>query len=200
MKRRPLTLIELLIGFTLASLVLGTLFTSLHEISHISSRLERAEKEVLGRAEFQQRVSAILGNLTDTKQKTPLYLSEDKDRGKVLSLNFHCGIDPNPSFSRQVKGLLFLDGKDFCLRVLGNNHLRKPLFGEQDNSRETILKRNVLRVEYEFLNAGKTSNTWQEEEEEPPDYLKITLLYGKDKKEEYAFWIKKKLKGVVFLR
>jgi|GEM_PF-2934960 len=196
MKRRPLTLIELLVGFTLASLILGVLFTSIRETSHVNTRLERAEKEVLGRAEFQQRLSAILGNLVHTNQKTPLYLSRDKNGVEVLHLHFCSSIDPDPSFSHQVKGLLFLSDTDFCLRVLSNDYAQKPLSGGQD-SREAVLKSGVVGVEYEFLNEGKTFSTWKEEEETPPDSLKITLFYGRDKREEYAFWMKKDPKGVI---
>jgi type II secretory pathway pseudopilin PulG len=191
--KRPFTLIEILIGFALASLILGMLFTSLHETSLASSRLEKAEKEILGRAEFQQRLDAIFGNLIYPNEGTPLYLIQKKNENGKLCFQFRPGIDPDPCFSDQVTGVLELKNEGLSLRVTGDQ------LSEEDSpkEREEIIKRGVTKVTYEFLSGGEVFNIWEEKETAPPDYLKLILFYGENKKEEYVFWIKKEPIGML---
>ena len=199
--KRPLILLEVLIGFTLASIVLGMLFTSLYQTSTISSRLEKAKKEVLGNAAFQQRLDVVFSHLI-TSETTPLYLTQTGNNTPILTLKFVSEIDPDPHFSDIVGGHLLLKDEIFFFQVTGHSldkegdsSLRNKKLLEQ-TTRTTVLKKGVKGVEYEFLRKGKPFSTWDEEEESSPDYLKITLTLDRGKKTVYVFWIHKDPKGV----
>lgn len=193
--KRPFTLIEVLIGFALASLVLGMLFSSLYETSLVSSRLEKAEKVILGRAEFQQRLDAVFGNLIHYKQgeKPSFFLSQKDKTPDTLYLQFRCGIDPDPCFSDQVEGVLKLNNQDLLFQVNGNTLPGKTA----PEPRVAILKRSVTKMEYEFLSNGKVSTIWEEKETMSPDFLKLTLFFGENKKEDYVFWMNKEPEGIL---
>jgi len=191
--KRSFTLIEVLIGFALASLVLGMLFTSLYETSLASSRLEKAEKVILGRAEFQQRLDAVFGNLIHHKEGNPLYLTLNENEPNTLHLQFRGGIDPDPCFSDQVEGVLKLNNQDLLFQVNGNTLPGKTA----PEPRVAILKRGVTKIEYEFLSNGKVSTIWEEKETMSPDFLKLTLFFGENKKEDYVFWMNKEPEGIL---
>lgn len=93
--KRSFTLIEVLIGFAIASIIFGVLFTALYESSVVSSRLEQAEQDILGRAELQQRLDQVFANINE---ESSFYLEEKDDTPDSLHFTYQCGIDPRPPF------------------------------------------------------------------------------------------------------
>ena len=187
--KRPFSLMEILVGLSLASIVLGMLFTSLYETSMVSSRLDRAERVVLGRAELQQRLDGVFGTLINSSERqTPLYLKKDGS----LHLTFRCGIDPDPRFSDELSGFLRLEEKNFLFQVTGNALPGRDAAKE----RVEILKEGVERVSYEFLSYGELTSSWEKEREIAPAYIKLILHLKDEKREEYVFWVNKEPEGV----
>jgi len=189
--KRPFTLMEIMIGLSLAAIVIGMLFTSLYETTMTSARLARAEAVVLGRAEVQQRLDGIFSNLASNDQtQTPLYLNK-----KTLKFKYRCGIDPDIRFSNEVTGELLLRNGVLLIRVAGNS---LPGKGEVE-PREAALKKGVKSLSYEFLSHGEASPRWDQDEKAPPSFLKLTLTLEGDKVEEYAFWVTHDPNGVTVL-
>lgn len=185
------TFVEVLVGLAITSLLLGVVFTSLYEMSLARSRLAKAEKEILSRAEFQQRLNTIFTNLVPPETQGYFFCLTQNAQGEgELCVRFRCGIDPDSSFSDQVLGILETKEQGLILRVIGNT--KDHSFTE----REEILRRGVTKVKYEFLRQGDFSTIWDKKRTHPPNYLKLTLLLGKDKEENYVFWVNKKPVGV----
>jgi len=188
MVRRNFTFVEILVGLVITSLILGMVFTSLHETSLIHTRLMRGGEEILSRAEFQQRLDAIFSNLTPTETREYFFGFVPNERGvNELHVRFQCGIDPDPSFSDHVLGVFRLKEQGLVLQVTGKNAVTK---------REETIRKGVTEVQYEFLSKGDVSTIWDRRENHPPEYIKMVLCWGDCKKEEYVFWINKQPIGV----
>jgi len=187
------TLIEVLIGLALTVLVLGVLFTSLYETSILSTRLEKAQRVVLRRAELQQRLDAIFSNLVFSNEVTSLFLSKNEWGESELHMQFRCGIDPDPAFSHQVNGVLALQKQGLCLQVIGNPLPQMlPL-----QAREEVIRAGVTKIKYEFLSHGDVFYSWEEKELHLPDYLKMTLFFENHQEEDYVFWLHQESVGIM---
>ena len=188
--KRSFILIEILISFTLVSIILGALFSLLYETTHIKSRLEKAERAILDHAEFQQRLSGIFARFDE---KGYFYLEKDEDKRHTLYFTYDCGIDADPRFCKQVEARLILKKETFILQVLPN--IVSKL--DKCESRFDKLKSYVKEVNYEFLHEGKTFSTWNKNKKNHPSYIKITLTLKNNLKEAYVFWISHKIEGVL---
>jgi hypothetical protein len=192
MKRRFFTLVELLVGFVILSLVFTLLLNSFYEMSLAGSQIKRGKKDVLSRAALQHRLSFVFSNIVYDENSSSIYVVKNEENIDEFHFKFLYGVDPNPRFSGKINGLLTLKDEGFCL-VLFSNHL------DEDDSiqkREEIIKKGVKDVRYEFLHNRKVFDTWDKEKMSSPDYVKIVLFYNGNKEEEYALWIKKKPIGV----
>ena len=191
-QKRPLTLMEVIIAFTLASFVIGALLFSLKSHVLVRAKSEKAESDIMQRGAMQQRLDALLFSLTSPQQnspkehlKTPMYLKNEKDK-PTLHFFFNNGVDPQPDFCGEVEGILDLKkDQTFCLTLKSR---------ESAATRKEVLLRNVQAVNYAFLSqddqGGFTAKkVWEEKEPEPPFALKLTAKFAAKKDLDFVFWL-----------
>ncbi len=194
MKKRPLgflqlarkysfTLMEVMIGFAIMSIVLGVIFSSLYQETILKTKIGKMEKPVMAQIEMQQRLDRVFANiiLQDPQSNNKaIYTS-----GKNLYISFDNGIDPEPLFCDEVKGVLSIEKGNFVLTLLE----------EEPTARKITLRENVSSVSYEFLTNGKIGieslSNWKDKNYSP-SYVKITL----NGNEEYAFWVNRPSEGI----
>jgi len=172
MKRYAFSLLELMISLTLATLVLGFVFSSLYQNAHLKTKLEKGSQVAMERAEIKQRLSHIFGSISK-EGKGAFY----KGKNQSLHFRFDNGIDPDRKFCKIVSGSLEVKGGNFILKVLGDQ-----------TERESILCSNVNAVEYEFLYSDGekmlSKDTWGKKAETLPLFFKLTL-----NDLTFVFWI-----------
>lgn len=173
MKKFTFTLLEVFIGFTLAALVMGLIFSSLYQETVLKKKLAVGEKEIMVRAFVQQRLDHLLANIAAQEKKNSLYLTPDN----VLHIHFDNGIEPDAAFCGIVEGELSLKKENLILKIKG-----------KDEERYEILKESVSQLSYEFLTHDQkkvtTTPTWDEKSGTLPCYLKMSI-----DDVEYVFWI-----------
>ncbi len=193
-RKYSFTLMEVMIGFSIMSIVLGVIFSSLYQETLLKTKIGKMEKTVMARVEMQQRLDRIFANIIpmDPREtKRTLYTSGGNR--KTLYITFDNGIDPDPEFCDQVKGSLSLERRNFVLKL----NIGEP------NERTSILRENVDDISLEFLtnatNGIGTFPFWDKAINFSPSYIKITLRIDKtnlDKDEEYVFWVNRPSEGI----
>ncbi|MDJ0652293.1 MAG: prepilin-type N-terminal cleavage/methylation domain-containing protein [Simkaniaceae bacterium] len=179
-KKYSFTLMEVMIGFTLISLVLGMIFSSLYQEATLKRSIEKMEKAVMTHVEVQQFLDRVFANHLSSPLKgsqKPFYTKDDP-RAK-LSITFDNGIDPNPLFCGEIEGILCIE----------NNALVFKLKEGESFERTAVLRKEVNALSFEFLTNGdhglETHSTWSENRPFSPSFVKITL----NRNEPYAFWV-----------
>lgn len=176
------TLMELMIGLSILSLILVMIFSTLYQETVLNRRIEKIERETMSTIEIQQRLDKVFANvipMDSTSKSRSIYSSEDR---KSVFVFFDNGIDPDPIYSGVVKGSVGLDGTDLVLGIYENDKEEKP-------SRLTKLRDNVKSIQFEFLfscpSGFATIPIWDKAINFSPLYIKMIL----NQNEEYVFWM-----------
>lgn len=191
-QKRPLTLLEILISFVLASFIIGVLLFSLKTSVQIHAKTQQAKSDILSRGAVQQRLDALLFHLApsaptkpNSPVKTPLFLKDDK--GKMeLHFFFEQGIDLEPAFCGNLEGVLGLGLDHTLCLTLSSQKTRE--------SRKEILMDSVEDLSFAFLSQDdkgtfKETQEWESEGSFPPQAIKMTTVISPSKKLEFVFWL-----------
>ena len=186
-KKYSFTLMEVMIGFVIISLVLGMIFSSLYQETVLKRKVEKMEKTVMTHVALQQFLDRVFANhiLPDPqKSKRTLYTKENPKPN--LSISFDNGIDKDPLFCGEVEGLLLIE----------NGALVFKLWEGKPFERKVTLRKNVNHLSFEFLTNGiqgiKSLTTWDETYNFSPSFIKITLNHNED----YVFWVNQSIEGI----
>lgn len=181
-RKYSFTLMEMMIGLSILSLILGMIFSTLYQETVLNRRIEKLEREMMSKIETQQRLDKIFANVTPidpTSKNRPVYSSESR---RSVFVFFDNGIDPDPTYSGIVKGSIGLDGTDLVLRLYENDKAEKP-------SRVTKLRDNIKSIQFEFILSSPsglaTIPIWDKAINFSPLYMKMVL----NQNEEYVFWV-----------
>lgn len=171
---------EVMIGFTIISLVLGMIFSSLYQEATLKRKIERMEKAVMTHVEVQQFLDRVFSNHlpSDPKSSQKAFYTKDGPKAK-LSVTFDNGIDPNPLFCGETEGLLCIENSDLVFKLKEGEPFERTV----------VLKKEVNHLSFEFLtndtHGVESSSTWDESYNFSPSFVKITLNHNED----YAFWV-----------
>lgn len=136
--KRSFSLIEVLVGMTLFSLLASLLFGLYTGFARTSVHQKKQEAVLEHLIYLKTLLHKSLGQAV-TKPK-PYYFQQKEG---TLFFTFDNGIDPDPSFSSIIKGQLYINEKDeFILEM-------SPLEGSQ--KRLHVLEKDVRNVFYDIL-------------------------------------------------
>lgn len=187
LQKYSFTLMEVLVGFAIVSIVLGVVFSSLYQETLLKTKIEKMKRVVMSHVETQQCLDRIFANIIPMgpqNRKTTLYSSESPL--PKLFITYDNGIDPDPLFSGAVEGTLLIENGNFVLK----------LHEEQSYERTTIIRENVSDLSFEFLTTSavglESLPSWEKEINFSPSFIKITL----NKDEEYVFWVNQISDGI----
>lgn len=163
---RPLTLLEVVIGFALTAILLAFLFSSFRHIAMVDIEVQKARETVHARTVAHLRLSQVFDNLMEKKEEVSFYTDAyGNSLHPALFLTFDNGIDQDPKFSGPQNAVLYLNS---------NKQLALSLFVE-NTERKEILYENAKLLNFEFFNI-KTKlweTTW--EEKTPPMMIKVQV-------------------------
>jgi type II secretory pathway pseudopilin PulG len=142
MKKRPLTLIEVMVALGIASLLLGVLFPYLKKTLAIKKELEMAKVRIFSKAHLQERVGSLLSKISSPESFQTV---EEKEKPLKLKFEFDNGYDFEKPFSGTVTGSFFVENQKLIFETQG----------EEKKTRQEVLFEHVKGIVFEFSHAEK---------------------------------------------
>jgi type II secretory pathway component PulJ len=144
--RRPILLLELLIGLTLTTLLITTLLTFTTRLAKFDQAFEAHFSQAQNLDRLQHRIKLILPSTSSRSQlgKTPLYT----DKHALVTSYFDGGVDPDPRFSNQLYARINLEEKNLVLTIYPNTV-------EHVVARREVLFRGVESAYVEFFSGER---------------------------------------------
>lgn len=169
MKKRPLSLLELIIGLSLTAILLSSLFASFRQISMSNASVQRAHGVVHERAFLQLRLEQMFRGLSkDTCLKKT-------EHGLTFTYKNFCDLEPDYCGSLQGK-LLVQEG-------------RLILFSTPPNKdpRAQILFENVSDISWEFFDLKNKKWLLAPDKKQFPLQVKLTPTQKNDQTHIFIF-------------
>ncbi len=189
MKKRPLILLEIMIALSLTALLLTTLARFFAGCLKMDQKIEQLRSSLAGRQKVQVCLSSIFTSMAPLPGSAALCTLDDE--GTSLGLSFDNGIDPDPKFSGQVIGKLFVDeSSNLCLAIW-------PIDEEATFCRKEILCPNVQKMNLKFFAKKKAASpsfgfewrsTWPKESGALPPMVRLSLTQ-RGETSDFAFAI-----------
>jgi hypothetical protein len=166
--RRPIILLELLIGFALAGILLSFLFSGFRHVADLGQKVHKAKKLVHERAVVHLRLTHLFTHLLTEGEKSFYFAPHEESFYDALFFTFDQKIDPNQDLCGPLKAAIYINNKkELCLSIASKAARRKE-----------VLLKNVPTLSFSFFNPK--TQMWEPkwEEEEFPPLLKLHV--GKD--------------------
>ncbi len=183
MKKRPLTLFEVVISLTLTAFVLAALLMAAHRLFTSTSMVEKSKRSALARAHTYERLLKLFDHIPKNGAETKDLLQSEG--GMALEVALSNLIDKKSAFCQEGRARLELVGKDLLLTQWGNG----------DVLREEVLLRKVHALHFEFFDAqaepAALIQKWTKRKGELPAYLLMHIQEeGAEEKEtvDFAFF------------
>lgn len=151
MKKKSLTLIEIMIALGIASLLLGVLFPYFTQTIRLKKEIEKETSFVFAKAHVQERLTTLFSQISK-----PLHFQTTKeDEGPFkLEFRFNNGYTQNPHYRKNVMAYLYLKEDKLLLEIKGRDQ----------SSHLEVLLNGVEGICFEFtdFNEGEFSikNQW----------------------------------------
>lgn len=182
MKKRALTLLEILIALSLAGILLTTLFSFYFQIFHTKIDLQKAKQIVEARAWTQQRLVQVFGHLVAEVEEKGLafYTTIHPDAlGPALVFYYDNGIDCNFEYCGEKRAMLYLNKKK-----------QLTLLTWPKRAEILLEKASSLRFSFYDLKQQEWKEAWAREGEKFPAIIKMEILLSKAKEpSEFAFFL-----------
>jgi hypothetical protein len=177
MKKRPLTLLEVIIALSLTGVLLSVLFGFYKHLSFSNVSITAAKQTVLYREWTQEKLAQVFSAALPKEGFCTVSL--EKSIGKALSFHYDNGPDPDPNYCHVVRGALHLNSKnELCL-------ITWP-------GRKQVLYAGVKAIHFSFFDGEELSwkDAWSEEDR-LPEMLKLTVYEDKhrDQPIEFAYFL-----------
>jgi len=130
MRRRPLSLLEVMIAIFIAGILFAVLFRSQMDTATSARTVEQVKQAVYQREKFYLRLLPLFSHL----EKCAL----DEKR---LVLTYDNGADPDPAFCGRVHSLLYMD----------KNCLLLATWGKEDKLRTEVLWEGAKGLSFDFF-------------------------------------------------
>ena len=175
--RRHLFLLEILVGLSLMALILSALFTSMARGAKLEKQVESARAILLERQRLHTRLQDVFLSLNKGSLFYTYRFPDDQQESLITV--FDNGIDPDPHFSGEVLGRIFLDEQRNLSLVIWPLNAKGP----SRPWRKEILLAKVEDVHFEFF--GKTVESpvqlkwvkhWEKQKKELPSMVRLFLV------------------------
>ncbi|HSX04500.1 MAG TPA: prepilin-type N-terminal cleavage/methylation domain-containing protein [Rhabdochlamydiaceae bacterium] len=168
--RRAFTLLEMVIGIALASILLMVLFSSLRQTAVASSKMKTAQKIVHQRLCMQLRLSSLFDALQFERKKVVFYTGQHPESiSDALYFSYKQEVDADPDYIGTLNAAIFLKypEKQLCLQT----------YSVSGGSRREIFLEELKDLSFQFLDAqkGKWESHWSKGADFSPALLKIAV-------------------------
>ncbi len=168
--KRPLALLEVMIGLSLTAILLTTLFSNFRHLIQTNAEMKVLHQEKHWEYVTNLRLNQIFQSISEDANFTSGPHEDIYD--KALRFTFNNGIDPDPNFCQEVEGTLLIKKENFCLII-------EPKVGE---AREEVFLEGVSELSIEYLDPQNGSWLKEWEKDSLPAMVKITIY-----KKEFTF-------------
>lgn len=173
-KRRCITLIEVLVSFSLMAIVVSSLLMYLRRMIFLQSKLQFVEREVLSRAHIQRELHSLFSRLEYGKEAEFFTIMEEK--GPQLHFSFLNRVDMDSSFSGRIEGIIRVREEQLIVEM-------KPLLKDKSMKpkiRESILAKRVDSIAWRFISFDKdsgviSSDLWPCQSSAYPDFFSLLV-------------------------
>lgn len=173
-KKRCVTLIEVLVSFSLMAIVVSSLLMYLRRVIFLQSKLQLIEREVLSRAHIQRELHFLFSRMESGKETEFFTVLEEK--GPQLHFSFMNRVDMDSSFSGRIGGVIRVRERQLIVEM-------KPLYSEKSmepKTRECILATRVDSIGWRFLSFDKKlgltcSDLWPRQNNACPDLFSLLI-------------------------
>ena len=166
--KRSFSLIEILIAFSLLSILLSSLFVCFKNQLLFFSRNDELEKSTFTKVMLHDYLSSVFLEIPINKQKNNLYSFEDQ-----LFFTFNNGSNKNHEIANYVNGKLYVDKENKNLYLEINSQ-------ESDSKQKKLLLKGVETLTFNFIHpiTYQPQSTW--EQSDPPLPLALSIKVKPD--------------------
>lgn len=186
-KKQSFTLLEVMIGMALVSILLVLLFSNFSSSSIAAIKTKAAEHSVHQRLCLQARLMQVFDHLDfEIKNKSFYTAPHQEALGMALYFQFYQEIDHDPQFIGTLKGVLFINvNKQLCLQIQS----------ESGAIRKEIFLNDQKELSFRFFDSHQASweESWKQEIPYSPTFIKLQLREKEMKSNErleFAFAVK----------
>jgi Prokaryotic N-terminal methylation motif len=201
-RKHAFSLLEILIAFTLASILFGCIFLNFSQTNQLQSQLEKAHSLAVNRQGMQLQLQSLLINLPTSiegqeKSDSPLYIADfNPKRTKALWFTLKVDYSDDKRFIGPLTYCLYHNEKSHTLQLMARN-------SHGDEKIEEIM-RHVQAWEFSLFDPEKKSwvTTWPQDINYLPTCLKLQI-FEKERKEkseplEFTFMLPASTQAVVY--
>lgn len=167
MKKRGLTLLEVMIGILLTGMIVSFLISSLLHLTQANVQVQKMEDVVHKRAIVHLRLSQIFDHLIIPEDKATFYTDSYPDAdGEALYFSYNAGIDSDASFCGDLEGILYQNSKkQLCLTQCA----------KKGKEREEILVEKITSFQLEFYHPEKKEWVGKWTDGEAPPIVRLSF-------------------------
>lgn len=206
-RRRPFTLLEVLIALGLTMMILTFLLLAYAQSEKISSGWREVEKKEFSKIFLQHRLGEIFRHLEEADQEKKFFFTTEEVPGvtlpasPVLVFSYDNGFIRDPALSNSVLGALFVDIHG-ALNLL--TWPQRELWGDLQVPpfhREVLIE-NLSTIQLEFFQmkdnkeAGWIKDGWSKEMKELPGAIRLTVVKKEESPQTFFFPVPKILSVV----
>lgn len=162
--KRHLSLLEVIIGLGLATLLLSFLFSSYRHLLQSSTQLEQLHQEKHWEYVTQVRLNQIFENIHDeTVFNTEPYLNISP---LALHFTFNNGVDSDPGFCQELEGFLLVNREnELCLLINS----------KEGKTRQEVLLKKAANYSIQFFNPKQKKWVAEWDQKFLPPLVKIVV-------------------------
>jgi len=157
-KKRPLTLVEVLIAISLSSLIMTALFYFYEKAARLDIAIQKLEQKVLSMRMLESQLMRILPrsvSMDEAGYKDFVFLTGQSDQiGKsgtpYLLFSYDRDVDIDPLFANIVIGRLFIDKKSRLILATFPAPTRWPENKSPPPMKKMVLMENVDNIAFSF--------------------------------------------------
>lgn len=198
MKKRPFTLLEVLIALGLTMMIMTFLLLAYAQSEKISSGWRQQEQKEFSKLFLQHRLGEVFRNLEEVNQEKTFFFTLDEIPGvtlpqmPVLVFSYDNGFLRDPYLSRSVLGALFVDLKG-ALNLI--TWPERELWGDLTLPpfHREVLMEDLVQFQLEFFQtkgekeAGWLKEAWTKEIKSFPGAIKLTAMKKNEPPQTFYF-------------
>lgn len=177
--KQALTLLEVNIAIFITGVLLSALWGMYHNWYKSYEKAQKMQTNIHRNLFIKHRLEQVF-SLVARPGKSHFMFTPSEQGEKTLCVSYEGGADPEPSFNRTLRSLLYKDGINrFCLAT----------WASEEECRVEVLLDKVSSLEFFFFDPQTASwqASWKEELDHLPFWVKIHI---KREKEDEVFILK----------
>lgn len=182
-RKRSLSLIEVVIALALTSLLLSVLFQGYRQLPIAQKKAQAISSKILSLKKVDQTLSSLFSNVIPqvNDDKPTLYtVMIPESHFPALFLTYFGEIDPDPDFSELVQGALF---------VSRDHELCFTTWGKGEKSRTDLLLTGISSLSFSFFEPRwkQWTENWPLHHPAFPPLIEVTLKFTDQKEQTFAY-------------